>query len=643
MAEPIRILLVDDNPDDRVLVMRELRREFTNPAVEQIRNQSEFERFVPAGAFDVAITDFQLLWSDGLTILRALKTRFPDRPVIMFTGTGTEEVAVEAMKAGLDDYVLKRPWHFGRLPAAVRVALERRAERLALQGAERRYVELFEGAPIGIYRTAPDGAIIEVNPALLRILEYPDRADFLRRNAADLYLHQEDRSRWLREMETRGAVNGFEVQVLKRDGVPIWVRHNARRLVDATGAIFYEGVLEDVTEKKATEEALAQSEERLRQSQRIEAVGRLAGGIAHDFNNLLTVITGHAELLLSRAPAGDRTRKDLDEIRKAGERAATLTRQLLAFSRKQVLQPRVVNLNGVVQDMLKMLRRLIGEDIELATLLPADLGRTKVDPGQLEQVIMNLAVNSRDAMPRGGTLTLETGNAELDAQFARVHPPTVPGRYVVLAVTDTGVGMDKETRARVFEPFFTTKEPGKGTGLGLATVYGIVKQSGGYVWVESEPGRGTVFTIYLPRVDEAADHAAAAGPAVSGPGTETVLVLEDEPTLREVVRQSLESRGYKVLLAESGAEALAICASHPGPIHLMVADVVLPVMDGRATADRAVPLRPELRVLYMSGYTDEAILHHGVLDPGVAFLHKPFTPDALLTKVREVLGSSRPS
>jgi two-component system cell cycle sensor histidine kinase/response regulator CckA len=394
-------------------------------------------------------------------------------------------------------------------------------------------------------------------------------------------------------------------------------------------------------ERKRAEEALHASEEQFRQSQKLEAVGQLAGGIAHDFNNLLTVISGYSELLLRGLDQGDSTRSKVEEIQKAGERAASLTRQLLAFSRKQVLQPKVLNLNAIVADVDKMLGRLIGEDIDLLTVLAPSLGQIKADPGQIEQVILNLAVNARDAMPQGGKLTIETANVYLDNQYAGKHIAVRPGHYVRLAASDTGCGMDGETQARIFEPFFTTKEQGKGTGLGLSTVYGIVKQSGGNIWVYSEVGKGTTFKIYLPRVDEVVESEEARDLSADlRQGRETVLLAEDEEQVRRMTRMILEMHGYHVLEASGGAEALAIYKEHEGQIDLIMTDVVMPQMSGRELAQSLETLRPGIKVLYLSGYTDDAIVRHGLLDQEVAFLQKPFTPDALLRKVRAVLDAN---
>jgi signal transduction histidine kinase len=393
------------------------------------------------------------------------------------------------------------------------------------------------------------------------------------------------------------------------------------------------GEIAQCIERKRVEQALHESEEQVRQLQKIEAVGRLAGGLAHDFNNLLTVITGHSQLLLRQLPLVDPLRGGLDVIERTATRAGRLTMQLLAFSRKQILAPAVLNLNDAVPGMAEMLQRLIGEDITL-TFNPAPaLGRVTVDPGQLEQVVINLVVNARDAMPNGGRITVETANVELNEDSARWHVGVGPGSYVMLAVSDTGTGMDTETRAHIFEPFFTTKALGKGTGLGLATVYGIVRQSGGNIRVESAPGAGSTFTIYLPRVEGVLEQAVEVVTTLPAGGSETVLVVEDQNEVRALVQRILEEFGYVVLSAGEIADAFRIVERHGGPIHLLLTDMVMPEMNGVQLAERLVPLRPEMAVLYMSGYTDYAIVNHG------CFIQKPFTPDALARKVRAVLDS----
>ena len=405
-------------------------------------------------------------------------------------------------------------------------------------------------------------------------------------------------------------------------------------LVDDAGRVLgVASFVQDVTERVALEE-------RLRQSQKMEAVGRLAGGVAHDFNNLLTIILGYTQVLSDGLPPG-RLADSTGQIKSAAERAAGITRQLLAFSRKQMLSPRIIDLNDIVLNLDSMLRRLIGEDIEVHTVPANDLGSVKADPGQIEQVIMNLALNARDAMPRGGTLTLETANAELDETFARVHQPVEPGHYVMLAVTDTGQGMTPEVQARIFEPFFTTKEVGKGTGLGLSTVYGIIKQSGGYIWVASEPGQGTTFKIYFPRVEQPAQtQGAEKRPGSAQHGSETILLVEDDEQLRELTSSVLTQCGYKVLAGGSAEEGLEISKAHHREIRLLITDVVMPRMNGRQLAEQVLKIAPNVQVLYISGYTNDAIVHYGVLDEGFWFLSKPFALTALVSKVREVLDAS---
>ncbi len=391
-------------------------------------------------------------------------------------------------------------------------------------------------------------------------------------------------------------------------------------------------------ERKRAEVALHGSEKQVLQLQRLESVGRLAGGVAHDFNNLLTVILGRSRLLLARSEVDERARREITLIEQTAARAAALTKQLLAFSRQQVLEPQVLDLNGIVSGMVVMLQRLIGEDIDLAVRPGPDLGHVSVDPGQVEQVIVNLVVNARDAMPKGGQIILETANVELDADFVRRHPGAHLGSHVMLAVSDTGIGMDDEIQARVFEPFFTTKDLGKGTGLGLSTVFGIVKQSGGHISLSSAPGRGSTFTIYLPRAEA---RVATEGQVVYPPagGSETILEVEDEDEVRALAREVLELSGYTVLAASGPTEALGIAERHDGPIHLILTDVVMPHMSGPQLAKDIVLLRPGIKVLYMSGYTADAIAQHGVLGPGIVLLQKPFLPDALARKVREVLDT----
>ena len=518
---------------------------------------------------------------------------------------------------------------------------DRKRSEEKLRATYEKFQAVVGASPLAIVALTPEGNVTMWNSAAERMTGWTEEEAL----GSLLPIVPEEKKGEFRALLGRAvgseSLSGVEVRRQKRDGSPIDVSIWTSPLRDDHGKVV--GVmafLADITERKQMEETLHKSEEHLRQSQKIEVVGRLAGGIAHDFNNLLTAIRGYSDLLLHRINSSSPLRRDVEEIRKAGERASSLTRQLLAFSRKQVLQPKVLDLNAVVAGMDRMLRRLIGEDIDLVAVLKPRLWNVQVDPGQVEQVIMNIVVNARDAMRKGGKVTIETANVDLDDRYVRRHEVVKPGEYVLLAISDTGMGMDEEMKSHLFEPFYTTKEKGKGTGLGLSTVYGIVKQSGGYIWVYSEVGKGATFKVYFPRFESADVETKKEGPSDSVPrGLETVLVVEDEEVVRELVRSILEGNGYTVLAASNGIEAQNVGRSHPAPIHLIVMDVVMPKMGGREAAESLAPHLPGVKVLYMSGYTDEAIVHHGVLEPGIPFLEKPFTPEALLRKVRQVLDA----
>src|SRR5438105_14296634 len=571
---------------------------------------------------DLALTERlcrQLLDQPGTPIRTELRARHKDGSYHL-----VEAVAVNR----LDDPAV------GAVVANWRDITERLRAEQALRNSEQSYRSLVDGVRDVIFALSPGGEVTSLNPAFEEMTGFPP-AEWVGR-PFEAFVHPDDVPLALDlfgrvlQGEPRPTI---QFRILTRAGTYRVAEFSATaQLRDGrlTGIL---GIGRDVTERLGLEQ-------QLRQAQKMEAVGRLAGGIAHDFNNILTAITGHADLLLEDLGHHDPRRADVDEIRRSAERAAGLTRQLLAFSRQQVLQPKVVDLNALVLDLDKLLRRLIGEDVELATVLDPTLGHVTADPGQLEQVIVNLAVNARDAMPQGGKLTLETRNIDLDASYTLEHSLVKPGPYVQLTVSDSGIGMDEETQAHAFEPFFTTKPRGQGTGLGLAMVYGTVKQSGGFIWVYSEPGRGATFKIYLPRVDAPVESAAPPAPVERPPrGSETVLLAEDEPAVRAIARQALERQGYTVLAAPSGADALALAAQHGATIHLLLTDVVMPGMSGRDLADRLTAQRPGIRVLYISGYTDNAIVRHGMLEPGLAYLQKPFRPDALVRKVREVLDA----
>jgi PAS domain S-box-containing protein len=511
-------------------------------------------------------------------------------------------------------------------------ALRATQERLRL--SESNFRSLVMNAPYGICRCDALGILQDANPAMIAMFGYASAFELRGRHLGSLYA---DAQQWFQTADyfhSRKEFNNLATECVRKDGAAIVARISGRSIPNGKEGSSFEIFMEDITETRTLEL-------QLRQAQKMEAIGRLAGGIAHDFNNLLMVISGYSEFLLERLGSDPRLRGPAQEISNATQRASSLTRQLLAFSRKQMLAPKVLDLNEVVAENLKMLTRMIGEDIDLVMVPGPALGAVRADPGQIDQVVMNLAVNARDAMPQGGKLTIETANVTLDEDFARTHTPVTPGDYIMLAIIDTGVGMDTDTQSRMFEPFFTTKGA-KGTGLGLSTVYGIVKQSGGYIFVDSQPQRGTAFRAYFPRVNGREGAAAAqefTGLPRADRGGETILLVEDEINVRRLARQYLETQGYKILEAEDGAAALQIVDGYQSEIDLLLTDVVMPGLSGRELAGQIVKLRPGIRVLYMSGYAENAIGHDGMIHVGINLLQKPFSLPALKDRVREVLDS----
>jgi two-component system, cell cycle sensor histidine kinase and response regulator CckA len=505
----------------------------------------------------------------------------------------------------------------------------------ALRESESGYRSIIQEAPYGICRCTVGGSFTLVNRALVRMLAFDSANDLLGLNiGTDIFEESRDHSNFIEQLHFQNNVEGVETLWKQHGGKSIIVRLAGRAVRDAHGQIaYFEVIAEDISERR-------QLELQLRQSQKMQAIGQLAGGVAHDFNNLLTVVKGHIELILNTMQLSDPLFPRLDQVQKAANRASSLTRQLLAFSRQQVLQPQILDLNGIVSGMIQMLSRIIGENIELVFRPGGILGRVKADAGQLEQTLLNLVVNARDAMPNGGQLTIETENVELDESYSQLHSIAKPGAYVMLAVSDTGCGMDASTQARIFEPFFTTKEPGKGTGLGLATVYGVVKQSDGYIWVYSEPGQGTTFKIYLPLAADVVEtpKAQAATPAPVR-GSETILLVEDEESVRNLVADFLKTTGHTVLEACDGEEAIRLASAQTHKIDLLISDVVMPKLSGRELWNGLRKRLPTLKVLFISGYTDDSVVRHGVIDGDVAFLQKPFTMRSLAAKIREVLDA----
>ena len=503
----------------------------------------------------------------------------------------------------------------------------------ALLRSEARYRSLVQSSVYGIYWSSMEGKFLDVNPALIAMLGYGSAQEVLLLDPeTQVFAQAEEHARLIGEIRRAGRLDGMEVKWKRKDGSTITVRISGRAVSNADEpADALEAIAEDITDRRMLED-------QFRQAQKMEAVGRLAGGVAHDFNNLLMVISGYTEVILSKLGAHHPLHEKGEAIQQAADRATTLTRQLLAFSRKQLLELKVVDVNTIVEDMERLLRPLIGENIELITRLAPEAGHTRADAGQLEQVLMNLVVNAKDAMPDGGKLIIQTQNIRTD-ETSRGGPTFIPpGNYVLISVSDTGVGMDKETQSRIFEPFFTTKELGKGTGLGLSTVYGIVKQSGGYLLVQSDAGHGSTFQIYLPRVEEAAQTHAATAPHAAAGGSEMLLLVEDEESVRELVRDTLVGKGYRVVTAENGEAGLAAAAKHDGTIDLVITDVVMPGMGGREMVRRLTKSHPRVKVLYLSGYTEDAVISEGAAEGDTAFLQKPFTLQHLSRKVREVLG-----
>ncbi|MCP3978120.1 MAG: response regulator [bacterium] len=647
MPEPLRILLVDDDPGERALVERTLLHGLDGSTVDHAVSRATLLAQLAAERYDVIITDHDLPDINGLQVIDIVDEHAVQVPLILLAGTGTEEIAIEALRRGVSDYVIKSTEHIKRLPEAVGHALrrarleqERSAALVALReseeryrASEARYRALVENAPEAILVLDVDrGCFVDMNENAVSMFGM-DRAAIMRAGLADLCPPRQPDGRRSDE-----AAPGYIGRALEGECVVFeWVHRDSRgrdipteiRLIELPSSTrrLVRGSITDITQRK-------QIEEQLRHSQKMEAVGQLAGGVAHDFNNLLTAINGYADLALARGVEDPEVVEDLEEILNAGERAAALTRQLLAFSRKQIIQPRVLDLNSLIRNLMKMVRRLIGEHIELQLGLEPELYNIDADPTQIEQVVVNLAVNARDAMPGGGSLRVETRNATLSG--GSVPAEVRPGDYVVLAIRDTGRGMTAETAARIFEPFFTTKERGKGTGLGLATVYGIVRQNKGHIGLDSEPENGAEFTVYLPRSDKQLDSTLVAA-ATSPYGTETVLLVEDEGLVRSLAARSLRSYGYTVIEAASAADALRVSAGLEGALDLVVTDVVMPGMSGQELAQRLIATHPQTKILFVSGHSDELVQEHGAIEPGIAFLQKPFSPEALSRRVRQML------
>ena len=633
----IRTLIVEDEPADAELAVLELSKEGIRLDWRCVGTEREFLTELDSNP-ELILADWNLPQFSGSRALQLLRERNLDIPFIIFSGGIGEEAAIDALRLGAYDYVWKDK--LARLPAAVRHALNEksmREERRRAEGELRKFARVVEQTPVSVVITALDGSIEYVNPKFTDVTGYTIE-EVLGKNPRILKSGEAPAEEYQRLWDTitQGREWRGEFHNRRKDGGLFWERATISPLRDGSGAItHYLAVKEDVTAQKSLEQQFLQA-------QKLESVGRLAGGVAHDFNNLLTVINGYSEVLLKELQTQDAMYEPVAEIRAAGARAASLTQQLLTFSRRQVLQLENVDLNGIIKDLHRMLGRLIGEDIELLTRFAPSVPRIRVDKNQMHQVIMNLLVNARDAMPNGGRIIIETSTADFDSVIAESAPEEQAGSYVILSVSDNGSGMDDGTKGRIFEPFFTTKEAGAGTGLGLSTVYGIVAQSGGKIWVDSEVGRGTTMKLYFPVavVSEVLEEVKSE-PEATAHGDETILLVEDQPEVRKLAQTSLEEFGYRVLAAGSGDEALRLSERHDGPIQLLATDVILPGLNGRELADLLLYHRPEMKVLYLSGYTDTVLEPRGVRLDDRAFLAKPFTPQSLATKVRSVLNTSQ--
>lgn len=642
---PLQFLLIDDDPDDLKRLAHRLRKGFPGAVVHEITGKQDLDKAIAQYPFDVVVSEYRLQWSDGLRVLKKIRRRFPHTPVIWVSSASHEDAIAAGMKAGLNDYVSKR--HLQRLLKAIRDSVEQ-AKRCqqdvhtleALRADEQRYRMLSKLTSDYAYllHINADGSMVceWVNEGFTAITGYTLEA-LTCHGGWTSFIHAEDLSiilqrppRWL-----MGQTDISEFRIITRRGEERWFRDYTCPVRDSheRHVIGVYGAGQEITERRRLDEPL-------RQSQKMEAIGRLAGGIAHDFNNLLQVISGYSDMLQRRLTRQRTLCRYVQEIKNVSEQGAILTRQLMTVSRKPSFQSQVLDFGGIIRNIIPILRRVLGEDIELIASVAPELGQVTADSGQLEQVILNLAVNARDAMPQGGRLILEAVNMEVDAALASRLGGMAPGEYIRLIVSDTGSGMDTETQTHIFEPFFTTKEPGKGTGLGLFTVYGIVNQNGGNMQVESTPKVGTTFTIHLPRVDAPVKEIKVEPtPKPSPHADETILLVEDEQVVRDLVGQVLHATGYRVLEATSGEQALQMSSAHRGPIHLLLADVVLPGLSGPEVADQLVSTRPEMQVIYMSGYAPDIIIRYGISAQHRLFLQKPFTPTILLGHVREALDT----
>lgn len=638
-APSLRVLIVDDSPLDTDLIVYELGSSFTLSYL-RVDTAGQMLDALAASTWDIVISDYVMPTFSGLDAIALLRSKGYALPIIIVSGVIGEHAAVKTMRAGASDYIVKD--NLVRLVPAVRRELEESIVRCQKKQAEdelRKLSHAVTQSPVSIIITDHNGTIEYVNPKFTQITGY-NADEVVGKNPRILKSGEitdtEYRNLW--GTITSGREWHGEMINKKKNGELFWEKVCISPIRNSDGDItHFMGIKEDISEHRQTEQEHRQAMAQLRQAQKMEAIGQLAGGVAHDFNNLLTIINGYSTLILNEMPTDNPFRSEIEQILKAGERAADLTHQLLAFSRRQVLEPKVISINYLVRNLEKMLKRLIRENIILETRLSDCLGVVKADPGQVEQILMNLLVNARDALESGGVITIETANAVLDKTFVNENPGAIEGTYVMLAVHDNGVGMAEDTKRKIFEPFFTTKKQGKGTGLGLATVYGIVKQSGGYIQVVSEPGNGASFRVYLPQVDSQTDDEVTGATEEVSTGIGTILVVEDEAGVLNLAVRTLSRRGYTVLQATSPSEASEIFESNQHLIDLVLSDVIMPEKNGPALMREFKEKRPDIKILFMSGYTDDTMLPQEITNERIAFINKPFTPDVLVGRVRDEL------
>lgn len=644
MNIPLSVLIIEDSDDDTLLIVRELRQAGYDPRYKRVETAQAMRKALEQQMWDIVISDYVMPSFSGLDALKLMQEKGLDLPFIIVTGNITEDMAVEAMKAGAHDCVMKGK--LSRLAPAVQRELResegrkrRRQAEEKLRQIEERYRAVIEDMPALVCRFLPDGTLTFVNEAYSR---------YFNKNSAELigsnFLHfipEHERTHVRKlylSLTPENPIIHYEHTVLAPDETIRWQRWIDRAIFDPHGALIeYQSIGEDVTDLKKAEEEKLRLREQLLQAQKMEAIGQLAGGIAHDFNNILTAIMGYVHFLKTSLTADEPARKYVDQILSAAERAANLTQSLLAFSRKQIINPKPVRLNEIIEHIQKLLLRIIGEDVELSTILTGKDTGVMADTGQIEQVLMNLAANARDAMPEGGLLRIETEVIELDEAFVKMHGYGKNGRYVLMTVTDTGTGMDQEIRERIFEPFFTTKEFGRGTGLGLSIVYGIIKQHEGFINVYSEPGKGTTFKIYLPLITARTEEVRPESVSPLAGGSETILLAEDDDGVRIFTKSLLQKFGYTVVEASDGDDALRRFREYQDRIHLLLIDVIMPKKNGKEVYDEITKITPEMKVLFMSGYTADIIHKKGIAEEELDFVLKPVSPTELLRKLRELL------